>query len=126
MMREPNRTSLTSDAVLLLTWGIGLLVRRKRQSSGARRDTCFDRAPAAATEHQPGLLVSVAAATRGRRVGPADLRPVAPRQRILMRSTTKTRVSSGPIARPAPRLPYASIGGIVIRRRPPTLIPATP
>ena len=57
---------------------------------------------------------------------PTDLRPVAPRQRTEIRSTTNTRVSSGPIARPAPRLPYASIGGIVIRRRPPTLIPVTP
>jgi hypothetical protein len=72
------------------------------------------------------MLVTCSVDRSSSRRRPASLRRGAPRQRTLIRSTTKTRVSSGPIARPAPRLPYASIGGIVIRRRPPTFIPATP
>jgi hypothetical protein len=34
MMRKPNRATLTSDAALLLTYGMGLLVRHERSHDG--------------------------------------------------------------------------------------------
>src|SRR3989338_8470801 len=41
-------------------------------------------------------------------------------------STSKVNVALGGITLPAPRAPYASCGGMVSLRLPPTFIPATP